>query len=376
MLRDIRYRVLLSLASLVLLLFCLWTGALLVNIRADQGALALRVRALDATQMIQGLVARSPAAEIPAEEPSWAGGAEALHATARRLLPGGCGPGTARALQLALPLVRQPEPPVDAQGRLRLIQALLDLSEALRAEQDTISQQIERRIDRLFLVAIGAIVLAVSNLVSSWWVLSSRERLSRLGERLSRQAQVDYLTGVWNRRMVLELLDRELLRSARGGLPVAVIMFDLDHFKRINDSLGHTAGDRALIAVSAQVSRLLRGYDLLGRMATAEGQDGEGDELLGRYGGEEFLVVLPGHDLAEGRLVAERLRGEIEALPTLREEGRVITASFGVAASIAGAQVPAAALIQAADEALYRAKERGRNRVELCPEPLEGPIWS
>ena len=251
---------------------------------------------------------------------------------------------------------------------------MLELSAALRAENASLARELDGRVSALFGVAIGAIVLAMTTLLAGWWVVHSREQLQRLGVHLAQQARVDDLTGVWNRRMVIGLLEREVARAARSGLPVAVILYDLDHFKRVNDTLGHPAGDRVLVDVSATVSRSLRGYDVLGRL----GKVGEGDPegLVGRYGGEEFLVVLPGHALEDGKLVAERLRQAIEVLDTLAAHGARITASFGVAASVAGAQVQAADLIQAADTALYRAKETGRDRVEVHGELLEGPIWS
>ena len=373
-----RYRLGLTLATFVLMGFCAWTAFLVFEVEGGRQALRQREQALVAVDAVQDQLARGSDHQDQALA-SWQAAVEQLAQRAGRLVPGNCGPRLAVAFQVALAQVDRPAPPLSDELRTQLADAMLALERALQLESAALGRQLSRRVGSLFLVAIGAIVLAMTTLVSSWWTLASRERLRLMGERLARQARVDYLTGVWNRRMVIGLLERELARSARLGLPVSVVMYDLDHFKGINDTLGHAAGDRALVEVSATVATLLRGYDLLGRLGDrdSDGLTAEvGEELVGRYGGEEFLVVLPGHDLEHGQLVAERLRLAIEALQTLAPQGAQITASFGVAASMAGARVDAHDLIQAADEALYQAKEQGRNRVVLHSDPLEGPIWS
>jgi GGDEF domain-containing protein len=368
---TLRTRIGLTLYTVLLLMFCAWTATLLLSIDRERQALRQRVATLDIVEGLQDHMARSAGGER-VEPEAWRERLQRFERSADRLVPGDCGPRLTRAFQRALVELDRPDPPLEAERRAHLADVLLELTGALRAENAALSRKLDRHVSNLFTVAIGAIVLAMIALVTSWWVLRSRERIGRLGERIARQARVDYLTGVWNRRMVIGLLERELARSARLGLSVSVVMYDLDHFKRINDTLGHAAGDRALVEVSAAVSGSLRGYDLLGRL----GEDEANDELVGRYGGEEFLVVLPGHDLADGQLVAERLRQAIEDLDTFAEQGRRITASFGVAASMAGAAVDAHALIDAADAALYQAKETGRNRVVAHQSPLEGPIWS
>jgi GGDEF domain-containing protein len=375
---TLRTRLGLTLATLLLLLFCGWTASLLLSIDRERQALRQRVDALDAVERIQDTMARSAAGVEPGPG-LWEQRLQRLERSADRLVPAGCGPRLTGAFQRALVELDGPAPTLVPEERAHLADVLLELTGALRAENAALSRTLEDHVGDLFAVALGAIVLAMTTLVTSWWVLRTRERIERMGERIARQARVDYLTGVWNRRMVIGLLERELARSARLGLSVSVVMYDLDHFKRINDTLGHAAGDRALVEVSAAVSGLLRGYDLLGRIGEEDAPAGTStasDELVGRYGGEEFLVVLPGHDLADGRLVAERLRQAIEGLDTFAEQGRRITASFGVAASMAGAAVDAHALIDAADSALYRAKEQGRNQVAVHERPLEGPIWS
>jgi diguanylate cyclase (GGDEF)-like protein len=169
-------------------------------------------------------------------------------------------------------------------------------------------------------------------------------------EALRVQATHDALTGVWNRRAILEMLGTELVRSSRDEAPVAVVMADLDHFKRINDTHGHVVGDVVLREAVSRMRTLLRPYD-----------------AIGRYGGEEFLVVLPGCTAQDAFKLAERLRIGISQEPMMINGGTIdVTSSLGVAISDTTAILDATALIQAADTALYRAKAEGRNRVELA----------
>jgi len=173
-------------------------------------------------------------------------------------------------------------------------------------------------------------------------------------EALRIQATHDALTGVWNRRAILEMLGTELVRSSRDALPVAVAMVDLDHFKRINDTYGHVVGDTVLRESVNRMRALLRPYD-----------------ALGRYGGEEFLVVLPGCTTQDAFRLAERLRMGISQEPMVIPEGTVeVTSSLGVATNDTTTPLDATALIQAADTALYRAKAKGRNRVEAAATDL------
>lgn len=173
----------------------------------------------------------------------------------------------------------------------------------------------------------------------------------RLQEELKARAATDLLTGVWNRFRLEEMGQAEVHRQARYGQPLALVFMDLDRFKRVNDTHGHEAGDRVLQAFCATVRTCLRETD-----------------LFGRWGGEEFLVLVPGTDAPSARLLAERIRQAMEAqeLPGI---GRV-TVSAGVAACRPGDSWPV--LVARADAALYRAKSRGRNRVESedgVPEP-------
>lgn len=177
-----------------------------------------------------------------------------------------------------------------------------------------------------------------------------------LFERMRELASLDGLTGIFNRRHFFDLSRAEFDRARRHDGPVSLIMFDLDHFKHINDSLGHQCGDEVLRAVTQACSVRLRSFD-----------------LFGRYGGEEFAVLLPEIDHEGALTVAERLRRSIAAVE--RDLGDIgITASFGVASVSSTGDLDFDDLVQLADEALYRAKQRGRDRIELAtcfPAPLE-----
>lgn len=156
----------------------------------------------------------------------------------------------------------------------------------------------------------------------------------------------DGLTGCANRAHAMAVIDGELSRSRRSKLPLSVIMFDLDRFKEINDQFGHLCGDAVLSAVGKRMSRVLRASD-----------------LKCRYGGEEFLVLLPDTNMAGAQRAAEVLRGELadHAVPWNEHSVRV-TASFGVTAVTSG-ELDVTAIIARADAALYQAKAAGRNRV-------------
>ncbi len=163
------------------------------------------------------------------------------------------------------------------------------------------------------------------------------------------QARHDSLTGLLNRRAILDILPNELARAKRNGGLIGVVIADLDHFKRINDTFGHLTGDAVLKEVAKRMMSSKRPYD-----------------SIGRYGGEEFIVVLPGCDKESARSMAERFRCLLNDAPIMTQEGVFkVTMSLGVA-SVDGSEDHAPdSIIQAADAALYRAKAGGRNRVEL-----------
>lgn len=168
-----------------------------------------------------------------------------------------------------------------------------------------------------------------------------------LYDDLQRVAALDPLTGVYNRGFGMRRLEEELARAERAHGPVALLIIDIDHFKNVNDTFGHVAGDRVLVIVSQVCRDVLR----------------EGD-LLMRYGGEEFMAILPGASLADANSIAERVRFAIASTPVETDAGRVtVTASIGVAVSPGGVAVGAEAFIGIADSRLYAAKAGGRDRV-------------
>jgi diguanylate cyclase (GGDEF)-like protein len=179
-------------------------------------------------------------------------------------------------------------------------------------------------------------------------VLALQERLLAIQEQLRHEATRDALTGLWNRRMILEQLDRECQAAAREGHPLAVIVADVDHFKDVNDRYGHVAGDAVLRAASQRMRSVLRS-----------------DDFIGRYGGEEFLIILPDCEPDLALSLAERARRETSAGALEIAGDRLqITVSLGLACSSPGGSNPQA-LIHAADQALYRAKAAGRDRLEV-----------
>ncbi len=172
--------------------------------------------------------------------------------------------------------------------------------------------------------------------------LELREALTRLEQ----QNLTDALTGVWNRRAFNLRLREEWSRHCRTGRHLSLLMIDVDHFKRFNDSFGHQEGDRVLKSTALLLGKTLRGSD-----------------YLVRYGGEEFAVILPESDLKGALVTAERLR-----LLVSQAEGETVapvTVSIGVSSALAMRELDRNLLVERADRALYRAKEKGRDRVEV-----------
>jgi two-component system cell cycle response regulator len=181
-------------------------------------------------------------------------------------------------------------------------------------------------------------------------ILELQAELIEAQEALRVQATRDSLTRLWNRHAIFEILARESCRGRRDNKPLGVVMGDLDHFKQINDTYGHIAGDAVLREVGSRLEHLLRPYD-----------------SVGRYGGEEFLALLPGCNAEHTLERAEGIRDRIGKTPVVIDGGEVnVTISFGVTAVPPGAEASSEQIIRVADEALYRAKENGRNRSELA----------
>jgi diguanylate cyclase (GGDEF)-like protein len=180
--------------------------------------------------------------------------------------------------------------------------------------------------------------------------LAEDRRALRIANRqLRRLSQVDALTGLLNRGAIDARLEEETLRSRREHTALSLIMLDIDHFKRVNDEHGHVRGDEVLRALAQRVRKLARTTD-----------------IVGRYGGEEFLLVLPHTGNVEAEGLAERLRAHVAETPVA---GLPLTASFGVTTCPSGESLPPLALVERADSALYRAKNAGRNRVAAFSSP-------
>ncbi len=212
-------------------------------------------------------------------------------------------------------------------------------------------------------LGLAVVVVLFSFVGSSTRLLVTQHRLVVAKESLRREAAHDGLTGVWNRKSILSILDRELQRAERDHQPVGLIMIDVDHFKIINDTRGHAAGDTVLRIIASGIAAMVRPYD-----------------SVGRYGGEEFLIVAPGCGMAEAWDLAERVRRHVASCSIMVEGASVqVSLSLGIATGESAAELEK--LLQAADTALYVAKNAGRNRVapnmsraaKAAQSPTPGP---
>ncbi len=225
-------------------------------------------------------------------------------------------------------------------------------------------------------VGLGVYVLAVANITFSRNVqlrvvreqlrLHERElmetnatlqhslaEIDALRKGLVEQANKDGLTDLFNRRYLDNMLERELARCARDSKPLALIMVDIDHFKKYNDCYGHQAGDECLKAVARAL----------------QGSAKRAGDLAARYGGEEFSLVLPCADEADALRMAEALRQKVEslAIPHAQSGAGMVTISAGLAVIAKNEHATADQLLRAADDALYYAKWGGRNRIQVAP---------
>ncbi len=190
----------------------------------------------------------------------------------------------------------------------------------------------------LFAVAIGATLM-----VDRAW-----RRQRHIAHMLEKQAHTDPLTGLANRRHFFEVAEAELARSRRYEAPLSLLMLDIDHFKEVNDAHGHRAGDRVLQQLARSCLEVLRTVD-----------------VVGRVGGEEFAILLPETDVDGAVEVAERLRAAIAAVGIPREEGVPLRVTVSIGVSTLAGNANLDTLMSQADDALYDAKHRGRNRVRL-----------
>jgi diguanylate cyclase (GGDEF)-like protein len=194
-----------------------------------------------------------------------------------------------------------------------------------------------------------AVLLAITTTTVSRLVRAIREHeeeLVRLNRQLEEISQRDPLTQLFNRRRLVECIDRELARARRGH-PTALLMIDLDGFKRVNDERGHLSGDDLLVGISHAIVKSIRASD-----------------LAGRYGGDEFAVVLPDADQQQAKLVAERLVAAIRQAAQQLQPGCAVTASVGVAEVKMADDVKS--VLRRADESAYRAKQRGGDGIAIA----------
>ncbi|MBN1320210.1 MAG: GGDEF domain-containing protein [Thermoleophilia bacterium] len=214
-------------------------------------------------------------------------------------------------------------------------------------KKDGSTIDLELSCSRMEPAAREAVILVVADVTSR---RQAERKIQALNRRLAEQAIRDPLTGLYNRRFMEESIARELVRAARNGYPVSLVMCDIDHFKSVNDDHGHQAGDRVLRALGKLLRRRCRSSD-----------------IPCRYGGEEFLLVFP--DMPGDVAVewAEHMRAAVEAM-VIRHQGRTVrvTASFGVAVYPTHGTTPQQ-VMSAADDAQYAAKAAGRNQVKRAP---------
>lgn len=220
----------------------------------------------------------------------------------------------------------------------------------LLARRSVASEAAEVRNERNnYLIALAAALLMALLTAAILSAARAHRRALELTEELHRLATTDVLTGLPNRRQLMFALETEVRRAARSGRPLTLALLDIDHFKAINDTHGHPAGDAVLVAVAEVLREVTRGGD-----------------LLGRFGGEEFAVLMPETTLDQARLAAERLRKAIVRRRMDYPDGSAghITVSTGVARLVG--EEPLDRLVQRADAALYEAKAAGRNLVKLA----------
>lgn len=217
-----------------------------------------------------------------------------------------------------------------------------------RIKQVTASGDLSLRLEAEGNDELSALARAVNAMLAA--IQKAKFELLQAQESLRFHAEHDSLTGVLNRRAIRDVLRRELARCRRENQTLGVIVADVDHFKRINDHYGHGAGDAALVSVVQRISGVLRPYD-----------------AVGRYGGEEFLIIAPSCDFDLTQKLAERIRAAIERDVVDLGDGTItITASLG--ATLGTAESDPEFLVDVADGAMYQAKRNGRNRVETSLE--------
>lgn len=225
-----------------------------------------------------------------------------------------------------------------------MLTGMLDFNSKIRGLEQGASDYLTKPFDAGELVARVKVQLKIKSL---------QDELKKANEQLKKLTNIDHLTGLFNRRYLTEILDGEFFRARRNNEYLSIIMVDIDYFKNVNDTFGHQNGDIVLGAVATLVQRQLRAYD-----------------SAARYGGEEFVLVVPGSTLTGAVAVADRLRQTVleYSFPPPMEQ-LTVTVSAGVAAYPSPEIDSVDSLFRQADEALYRAKQNGRNRVETMIAP-------
>ena len=218
------------------------------------------------------------------------------------------------------------------------------LNEVLGVDYSVIASTGADRLVDLLTVSLSALAASQYNEIKK---ISVIHQLQQTRRKLHQLAIVDPLTNAYNRRYFFNHAQVQLSRSGINGHSNAIVLMDVDHFKNINDTYGHIIGDQVLMGLAALCQENLRGCD-----------------LLARFGGEEFIMLLPHTELDEARQIADRLREIIDRKKIATDQGRLaVTVSMGVAVSGPGEILDLYDLIIQADQAMYRAKGAGRNRV-------------
>ncbi len=219
----------------------------------------------------------------------------------------------------------------------------------------TVSGDLSLRLNAEGMDELSMLARTLNSMLSA--IQKTKAELIQAQESLRFHAEHDALTGVLNRRAIRDVLRKELARCRRENSTLGVILADVDHFKKINDHYGHAAGDAVLVSVVQRITSVLRSYD-----------------ALGRYGGEEFLIVVPNCDLPTAQKLAERVRTIIADEPLdLGNESAKVTLSLGV--TLGTVQSDPDFLVAQADTAMYNAKRNGRNRLEVGLDlPLDEPV--
>jgi len=338
-----------------LLVFTVWCLMLVGAVFQAQSAYDKRAGWLRGLQVVQFELAQLAQAEAVAD---WGA---ALQGVEPFLLPiaeegGSEGEMGAVALTTLRALLTDPAERVaglDHRGAARMLTAELhEVSRLVSARGRSLNQRLNDYLSSLYSVVAAAFVLAASNWLALL-VIRDRQRQLLVAQRaLEVRATIDALTGLYNRRTILTRLREEMARAARSQEPLSIVLADLDHFKDVNDTHGHLVGDEVLRRAGRLLRELLRPYD-----------------LPGRYGGEEFLILLPGCDAFDAAGIAERVRRAFDREVDYGDCALRTTVTLGLATMVPGDVVRIDRLIKAADDALYRAKNSGRNQLGVAPPP-------